>query len=92
MTCNYHWESLTRELKDGAIHCYSLEEALKILSSKPYADDLETAWIIGGSKVYENALAKDYCHRIYLTNVLKEFPCDVFVNLNLTNGKFKEVE
>ncbi|KAL0267692.1 UNVERIFIED_CONTAM: hypothetical protein PYX00_009887 [Menopon gallinae] len=80
------------ELKDGAIHCFSLEDAIKILSSKPYADDLETAWIIGGAKVYEKAVENDYCHRIYLTKVLREFPCDVFVNLKLNNGVFKEVD
>lgn len=63
---------------------------MKLLESPPHNENLETAWVIGGSKVYETAVNENLCHRIYLTKILKEFPADVFVNLDL-NG-FQEVE
>lgn len=36
---------------------------------------METVWIIGGSSVYEESLTS--CDRIYLTEIEKEFDCDV---------------
>ena len=80
-----------RENLKEAVHCRNFNDVVKLLESPDYNQKVETAWVIGGSKVYETAVKDNLCHRIYLTKILKEFPCDVFVDLDLTNG-FKEVE
>lgn len=74
----------------GALHCFSLEEVVEKLKSAPYSEEIETAWIIGGSKVYEAAIEKNLCDRIYMTHIQQEFPCDTFVNINTDKG-FKEI-
>jgi len=67
--------------------CGSLEAALTALKAK--GGLVETAWIIGGSSVYEEAL--DVCHRVYLTKIEQEFECDVFFP-ELKPDLFKEVQ
>lgn len=85
----HHCCCISRDFK-GAVHCRSFEEVAKMLNSPPYDETIETAWVIGGSKVYETAIEKNFCDRIYLTNVLKVFPCDTFVNLDLSD--YKKIE
>jgi dihydrofolate reductase len=36
-----------------------------------HADLNEIVWITGGSKVYEDAMNSELCHRIYLTEIDK---------------------
>jgi len=35
-------------------------------------------FVIGGAKVYEQALAHEHCDRLYLTQIKAAFECDVF--------------
>ncbi|XP_072174317.1 dihydrofolate reductase-like [Diadema setosum] len=73
---------LSKSLKEcptGADHlCQSLPEAVKLLSSPPLADSIDLVWVIGGFQVYKDAMESPYCHRIYLTRVMKEIECDTF--------------
>ena len=43
-----------------------------------YPDINDIVWIIGGSAVYKDAMESDLCHRIYLTQIDQNYPCDVF--------------
>ena len=72
--------------KDGVLVSHSLETALADLRGK---DEVETVWIIGGNSVYAEAIG--VCHRIYMTEIMEEFPCDVFFP-KPDSSLFKEVE
>jgi len=51
--------------------CNSLDNVLQRLQESPLAGTIESAWIIGGSSAYKDALASPHCFRIYLTKILK---------------------
>jgi dihydrofolate reductase len=53
----------------------SLEQALKI--SVDASCDART-FVIGGAKVYEQAIHHANCDRLYLTQIIAKFECDVF--------------
>ncbi|XP_069167867.1 dihydrofolate reductase isoform X2 [Procambarus clarkii] len=73
----------------GSITCSSFEEALQ----EALTSDLqvETIWAIGGSSIYKMAMESDHLHRVYLTQVLKNFECDTFLP-SFDSSKFKLVE
>lgn len=58
----------------------SLEALVKELQEGPLAERIETAWIIGGSSVYRQALESKFCHRVYLTKIHKDYECDTFLD------------
>ncbi|XP_064553780.1 dihydrofolate reductase [Drosophila montana] len=66
------------ELPNDVLLCRSLEEALKTLESEPWCDQIENIWIVGGSGVYEEAMASPRCHRLYITKIQEQFECDTF--------------
>ena len=59
---------------EGLETCDSLESALTLCKDKKF-DDI---FIIGGQSVYEEALNKKLVHKIYATEINKEFECDRF--------------
>ncbi|KDR11482.1 dihydrofolate reductase isoform X2 [Zootermopsis nevadensis] len=70
-----------QDLKLGlnTLACSSLETALQSLQEPPLAESIESAWVIGGSSVYKEAMASPHCSRIYLTKIFKTFECDTFL-------------
>jgi dihydrofolate reductase len=56
-----------------------LEEALTALEEPPLDERIETAWIVGGVSVFEQALKSPLCQRIYITEILEHFECDKFL-------------
>ncbi|XP_030282113.1 dihydrofolate reductase [Sparus aurata] len=58
--------------------CRDFESAVLLAAKPPLADLIETIWVIGGRRVYEDALKHPWCDLIYLTDVMAEFDCDVF--------------
>lgn len=55
--------------------CPNLETAMKILEEQ---NEVENIWIVGGSGVYEEAMASPRCHRLYITKIMQKFDCDTF--------------
>ena len=58
---------------------------MEVVSSYPDALDLlrrrlevETAWIIGGASLYQEALSSQETDAIFLTEIYKDFNCDTF--------------
>jgi len=51
---------------------------MEMLSGDSYKDSIESVFVIGGSSVYDAAMSSDFCQRIYLTEVAKDFECDTF--------------
>ncbi|XP_046985170.1 dihydrofolate reductase-like isoform X2 [Schistocerca americana] len=64
-----------RSLGEEVIVHTSLEDAIKDLHNR---QDVETVWVIGGSSVYDEMMKSSYCHRLYITNILKDYNCDTF--------------
>ena len=61
----------------GAYATYDgLMVALRALSVDP---DVADIFIIGGARVYEEALQLSECKRVFLTEVLSEFPADTYL-------------
>jgi dihydrofolate reductase len=57
---------------------HSMEQAMELVSSPPWVDQVETVWIIGGQSLYQHAMQSPCLDRVYFTNVLREFQCDTF--------------
>ncbi|KAM9754440.1 dihydrofolate reductase [Menidia menidia] len=58
--------------------CRDFESAVRLAAEPPLADIIETIWILGGTRVYEDALKHPWCDLLYLTDVMADFDCDVF--------------
>ncbi len=65
------------ETPTGAQVCTSLEDALQDLNQNP---SIETVFIIGGSKLYNQSLDQEIPDKIILTQLQQDFDCDVFLN------------
>ena len=55
--------------------CRSLPEALDFCASRK---TVERCFVIGGAKVYAEALAHQSCSRLHLTQISAKFKCDAF--------------
>jgi dihydrofolate reductase len=53
----------------------SLDEALQQSAQNP---DIENIYVIGGGKVYQEAINHPDCEKIYLTRINAVFDCDAF--------------
>ena len=63
----------------NTIVCSSLEQAVRKLSTdSQYKDVIDTVWVLGGAEVYRTALMSPHFHRLYLSRIRAEYPCDVF--------------
>ncbi len=52
---------------DDLVVCSDFSEALSRLEAR--AADLETLWVIGGTSLYDDAIKRGICRKIYLTKV-----------------------
>jgi dihydrofolate reductase len=62
---------------ENVMVCSSLDEALHRLTSLPL---VESAFVIGGQNVYEQALQHPLCIRVYLNKILVPFNQDISCN------------
>lgn len=60
------------------------------LNSDGLREEVDAAFVVGGSGVYSQALESGLCERIILTEVLQEFECDTFFRFD--RARFREVE
>ena len=72
------------EVPEGAHYLFSsLQQSIEQLSKDETIDKL---FVIGGQKVYEEALSHNDCQYIYLTRIDADFECDSFfpeIDLNV---------
>lgn len=62
----------------GGHVCRSLEEALAYLNGMA---NLEKVFVIGGARVYEEAIMHPDCKNVYVTIIENEYDCDTFFPL-----------
>ncbi|XP_019749781.1 dihydrofolate reductase [Hippocampus comes] len=58
--------------------CQDLKSAVLMAAQYPLADLIETIWVVGGTRVYKDALDHPWCDLVFLTDIMAEFECDVF--------------
>lgn len=63
-----------QQYKDVYIYS-SLPDIIRHLSTIKHS--IDRVWVHGGTKVYQEALASPYFHRLYYTHIYATFPCDV---------------
>ena len=62
---------------EGVHVCNNIEHALVLCK----AQSVDEIYIIGGGTVYEEVLNKKLVHKIYATEINKDFECDTFFKL-----------
>ena len=70
-----HVEELRRTCGENGSVAGSFDEALDLAHR---TSDQTRCFVIGGAKVYEQALHHKSCDRLYLTQIDAQFECDVF--------------
>ncbi|KAJ1165326.1 hypothetical protein NDU88_005754 [Pleurodeles waltl] len=60
------------------IICRDFEDAIQLAHTSPLSEQIETIWVLGGVKLFEEAVKHPLCSRIYFTDVMAHFNCDVF--------------
>ncbi|XP_056117375.1 zgc:153031 [Rhinichthys klamathensis goyatoka] len=58
--------------------CKDFESVIRLVSEPPLCHIVEIIWVLGGPEVYKESLEHPWCDRIYLTNIMADFDCDVF--------------
>lgn len=58
--------------------CQNFPSAIKLGSMPPLGNTIEKIWILGGPKVYKEALKHPWCSHLFLTNIMAHFECDAF--------------
>ena len=71
-----HSKNLT--VPEGVLKTESLTQALVLLDEGTFKDSIETVFVIGGGQIFQEALKNPNCQKIYLTQILSQFDCDVF--------------
>ncbi|CAC5415032.1 DHFR [Mytilus coruscus] len=56
----------------------NLDAALIYANKLKQEGKCERVWVLGGQKVYDNAVHHPCCKKIYLTEIYKDFPSDTF--------------
>ena len=74
-------------LPRGVFAASDFEQAFQILENSPFKGRLGEIFVIGGQQVFDAAVQSPYCQKIYVTHILKAFPCDVFFNFPSQNFK-----
>ncbi|XP_010881677.2 dihydrofolate reductase [Esox lucius] len=58
--------------------CQDFDSSVNLASLPPLCELVETVWVVGGPRVYQEALMHPGCDLIYLTDIMADFDCDVF--------------
>ena len=74
----------------GVIGAQDFDEAFHILEEKEIKNQWESIFVIGGEQIFNEAIKKPACHKIYVTHILGSFQCDTFFPPYL--GRFQEIE
>ena len=65
-------------LPERVVRANTFNEALALLDTPTFKETVEGVFVIGGGEVFKEALQNPACRRIYLTQILEKFDCDIF--------------
>ena len=63
---------------EGVLKAESFTRVLEMVRSDRLKNMIETAFVIGGQQVYQEALKHEECNKIYVTQIHSKFNCDTF--------------
>src|SRR3989338_4041253 len=66
------------EFPQGVLRADGLEQALALLTEGTSSKTVESVYVIGGAQIFEQAIVRKECRKIYLTQILHSFDCDTF--------------
>jgi len=73
----------------------SLNDALEVLTRIKYQFKFNKIFIIGGERLYNEAISNRYCNNIYMTKIYKKIECDKFfpniVEVTFENENISEI-
>lgn len=75
--------------KQNLIISKSLNESLELINNN-YQNQIEDIYIIGGSKLYKEALSSNLCKYVFCTRIYKNYDCDTFLESDFLQG-YKKV-
>jgi dihydrofolate reductase len=64
------------KLPSGVFSCESFDKLEELLKSS--SDQYNHIYIIGGAKVYQEAIQHPLCERLFVTHILQSFDCDTY--------------
>ena len=62
----------------GVLRAGGLEQALDLLAEGALSKIIESVYVIGGAQIFQQAVVRQECRKIYLTQILHSFACDTF--------------
>ncbi len=62
----------------GVLRADGLDQALELLTKGALSKTVESVYVIGGAQIFEQAIVRKECRKIYLTQILRSFDCDIF--------------
>lgn len=62
----------------GVLRAGGLEQALELLTKGVLSKTVEGVYVIGGAQIFRQAIVREECRKIYLTQILHSFDCDTF--------------
>ena len=85
-------QEINPENNNMIILCHSWDEIFDLINNK-YKNIIETLYVLGGAKVYEDAIKFKFFNKFYITRIFKHFDCDVVINpKNFLNINFSKIE
>lgn len=81
--------SLKQDDIQGVLIARSLEHAHSILKQYSFIDKI---FVIGGARLYRDAVFDYHYTKLYLTNIYKEYDCDTFIDLKLFKERYKIIK
>jgi dihydrofolate reductase len=73
---------------EGPVVVKSLDDALAYLESR---SNIDTVFVIGGKRLYEEAMSRELVTQVLVTCILNEFECDTFVRLPMHDFRCTKV-
>lgn len=62
----------------GVLRAGGLDQALDLPATGALSTTIESVYVIGGAQIFQQAIARKECRKIYLTQILHSFDCDTF--------------
>ena len=66
------------EFPQGVSRADGLDQALELLTKGALSKTVEGVYVIGGAQIFQQAIVRQECRKIYLTQILQTFDCDTF--------------